>query len=202
MIKLIQNWNATMEWLAVHEPRILEIVPQELPCNRKEGILLSRYLILKLFGNFIQVDYNDYKKPFLVGRSENISISHTKGAAALWVSPTLNGAVDIQIMKLKINQLYPYFLNQWQQEEIIKIKDLYFRTLLLTRLWTIKEVCIKYSEEKYLGFKNNIIIPTIASLTAKNILKMDAVIRGKCATKILSMSSFCDDKYVITFTIK
>jgi len=49
MIKLIQNWNATMEWLAVHEPRILEIVPQELPCNRKEGILLSRYLILKLF---------------------------------------------------------------------------------------------------------------------------------------------------------
>lgn len=116
--------------------------------TRKKEWLASRLLLQKILGFYPVIEYSDNGKPFLKQDRPFISISHTRGYAAVSVSdkPT---AIDIEICSDRVVKVANRFVHV-DEEEYIQDDHL---TEYLTVLWSAKEALYKYYDEYGVIFK-------------------------------------------------
>lgn len=120
-----------------------------LPSPRQREWLASRYLLKVLIGvgEQLEIDNHPTGKPYLIGRAEEISLSHSVDRVAVVVG-TGDVGVDIQICKDKIVALEHKFARPEESGCI----DRHQTVRHLHLLWGAKETLYKIYAQKQLHF--------------------------------------------------
>ena len=113
--------------------------------NRKREWLTIRVLIKELLGEEKEIIYNSIGKPYLSDNSFHISISHTKGYAALILNRENEAAIDIEKISSKVENVWKRFVNEEEEKSLSPSNE----RIHLLLYWSAKE-----SLFKRLGFEN------------------------------------------------
>ncbi len=108
---------------------------------RKLEFLAVRALLYQVMGHDVEVSHLLSGKPTIA--EGNISISHTKGYAAVIVSPSENVAIDIEWVSDRVNKVASRFI---REDEMVD--DLERRLVI----WSAKETAFKFYSEDNLLF--------------------------------------------------
>lgn len=128
---------------------------ESLPPVKKHEWLASRYLLDCLVDHHTRIETGTRRtgKPYLVGRQEEISFSHSDACVAVMVGETDLG-IDIQRCKEKIARVEHKFANAAESARIDRSDAL----LHLHVLWGAKEALYKVHAKKQLSFLSNIFV--------------------------------------------
>ena len=155
--------------------------------GRKSEWLAVRVLLKALTGSELAISYRDNGAPFLPDSSLHISISHTKGFAAVLISPKKPAGIDIEYRSERIHRIKSRFLC----EDEFKLLGLNPATDDLIVCWCAKETAFKMIEQKTADMQNDIQI-----IEFKNSFKNNEIIIVK--EKITPQSSVFQIEYTIT----
>lgn len=122
--------------------------------SRRKEWLASRVLTYQLTGLYPAIGYNESGQPFLIHSCDNLTISHTKGYAAIGLSKKTIPGVDIEYPSDRIKKVSERFLNALEKQ-FIQEK---WRDIQLGLIWCAKEAVYKASGLPGLAFKEQIII--------------------------------------------
>ncbi len=123
--------------------------------DRKIEWLASRILLYQMTQNkSIDIDYDHNGKPHLANSEEKISISHSKGMCAMYLSNQSNG-IDLQILNIDIAQIQHKYLNPEEINLVNNELDNYHY------FWSAKEAVFKAYGRKKIFLKQNIFIKEI-----------------------------------------
>jgi 4'-phosphopantetheinyl transferase len=108
----------------------------------------THFLLKKMLGSEgVELIYNEFKRPFLKGRSEHISISHSHRWLAISIHSAEETGVDVEMIREKVINIKHKFCCteelEFAQNDIDK----------LTLLWACKEAIYKVYGKKELEFK-------------------------------------------------
>jgi len=129
-------------------------VTEKMTEKRKREWLAIRVLLKELTGEEKEILYNSLGKPYLSDHSFHISISHTKGYAALIVNKENEVAIDIENIasKSKVENIRKKFLNE-EEEKSFSQSDDQIRLLLY---WSAKESLFKWLSVENVDFKTHL----------------------------------------------
>lgn len=124
--------------------------------RRKREWLATRVLLQQLNVTAL-IEYDRYGKPYLVGKQQQLSISHSPDFVAIILHPTKTVAIDIEKISDKVGRIKNKFLSV-NELAIIPTYDMATYTLY----WSAKETLFKaYSKgeldfRKHLQIENNL----------------------------------------------
>lgn len=147
--QLLSILNDTSELLEFREKTRSE--------NRLREKAAVRVLLKELLEEEPSIGYKDSGKPFLKNTSLQISISHTKGYAAVIVSPIAVG-IDIEHISDRVKRVESMFINSY--EYVDSAKEI--QHLLLH--WSAKETVYKALNKVGIDFKTDFTIQKFAPL--------------------------------------
>lgn len=185
------------EWCRHHRDELLTLQPGTRAPRRQYAWLLSRILLWDILGT-ANITYQDDKKPYIVGRKEKISLSHSGNAAALWIGHDLPGGIDIQKSDKRLLRAGPYFLSQEQNQMVQLLASERDRLQLLLKSWTIKEAVLKASSQKSLNYIRNILFSSAEWKNASELTVLEVSSAGLYCRRLLH---FCNDEYHLSFTV-
>jgi 4'-phosphopantetheinyl transferase len=108
----------------------------------------THFLLKKMLGSEeVELVYNEFKRPYLKGRSEHISISHSHQWLAISLHKTEETGVDVEMIREKVINIKHKFCCD---EELAFAKNDIDK---LTLLWACKEAIYKVHGKKELEFK-------------------------------------------------
>ena len=117
--------------------------------NRKREWLTIRVLIKELLGEEKEILYNSIGKPYLSDNSFYISISHTKGYAALILNKENEVAVDIEKITAKVENVRKRFVNDEEEKALSQTNE----QIHLLLYWSAKESLFKRLGVENVDFK-------------------------------------------------
>jgi len=123
--------------------------------ERSKHWLYSRVLLREMLctTKFIELQADEFGKPYLVNFPQKLSISHSGDMVAVMLSD-YNCGMDIQLMKPNIERVAHKFINEeeWKYvQEETRLFDMYL-------IWCGKEALYKYYGRKNLAFKENLFL--------------------------------------------
>jgi phosphopantetheinyl transferase len=129
--------------------------------NREKEKAGTVYLLNEMLkGESIELAYTPENKPFLKGRPEHISISHSHDMLAIIINKKENTGIDIELLRDKVLSIRHKFLNagesQFAGSDIGR----------LITIWAAKEAMYKAHGMKGLDFKTNL---SVAPFTANEL---------------------------------
>ncbi len=172
------------DFLTPQCPMQLRAQMKNLSNSRKHELEAVYGLVNCISGEIdIVIGHNDDGKPLLDDWC--ISISHTRGYAAVIMSHCKEVAVDIEYISERVDRIAGKFI---REDEILC--DTTARLLA----WCVKETTYKYFSEQHLGLLEMRILPF--ELESKGCLSCENL-RTK---EILSVSYCVTDEYILTYT--
>jgi len=120
--------------------------------NRKREWLTIRVLLKELSGEEKEILYTSFGKPYLSDNSFHISISHTKGYAALIINNENETAIDIEKISSRVENIRSRFVNE-EEEKALSTADRITRLLLY---WSAKESLFKLLSVENVDFKRHL----------------------------------------------
>ena len=126
--------------------------------NRKREWLAVRLLIKHLTGVEVEVCYKENGAPFIEGKLFNISISHTRGFAAVILSMRLFPGIDIEYQTDRAWKLRMKYLNDKELALVntpscqTKLRCSTRQATLATLCWCAKETAYKALQESHIDF--------------------------------------------------
>jgi len=120
--------------------------------NRKREWLSIRVLIKELLGEEKEILYNSLGKPYLSDNSYYISISHTKGYAALILNKENEVAIDIERITPRIENIRERFVNEEEEKALSQTNEL----IHLLLYWSAKESLFKRLGVENVDFKTQL----------------------------------------------
>ena len=149
--KIEENWEELL--------RRLERVDTYLPFlnrykseTRKSEWLAVRVLLKELTGNEMIISYRENGAPYLPDAPLHISISHTKGFAAVLLSTDKPVGIDIEYRSERIHRIKSRFLN----DDEFELLGAHPATNALLVCWSAKETVFKMLEQKAVDMQNDI----------------------------------------------
>lgn len=113
----------------------------------------SLFLLGELLNTtMLEINYTPANKPFLKGRTEHISISHSHDKLAIIIDENHSTGIDIELMRDKVLKIQHKFLNQ---QELQFAKDHVER---LITIWAAKEALYKVYGLKEVDFIKNLFV--------------------------------------------
>ncbi|NOU61481.1 4'-phosphopantetheinyl transferase superfamily protein [Marinifilum caeruleilacunae] len=112
--------------------------------SRKKEYLATRLLVQKYIGSNLIIENNEHGRPFLLNSDLNISISHTKNFAAIFVCKDAKPALDMEYLSDRVHRIARRFLSETEVKNISKDH----KTLHLYQHWCAKECLIKFYGKK------------------------------------------------------
>jgi 4'-phosphopantetheinyl transferase len=100
--------------------------------------------------NDISTDYTPFGKPFVKGRPEHISVSHSHDMLAVTVNKNEPTGVDIELLRDKVLTVRHKFLNE------LETRTAGNDVLKLMTIWAAKEALYKVYGLKKVDFKSNL----------------------------------------------
>lgn len=123
---------------------------------KNEGRRLQWLAVRALLSSFLSprptIAYQENGKPYLPGRKEDISISHSGTLAAIALSPSGTPGIDVEEIHPKIHKIAERFINS-EENKYLQQNTL---TEQLCIIWAAKEVLYKIHPEGLLSFKENL----------------------------------------------
>lgn len=118
--------------------------------QEKAGSLFLLKELLKT--NKIELGYTPANKPFLTGRTEHISISHSHDKLAVIINESENTGIDIELVRDKVLKIQHKFLNDieagYAKDNVEK----------LITIWATKEALYKIYGLKELDFRTHLFV--------------------------------------------
>jgi len=131
--------------------------------KRKREWLTIRVLLKELLGDEKQILYNSVGKPYLSDNSFHISISHTKGYAALMINKEREVAIDIEKISSRVENIRKRFMNEEEEKVISKSNEV----IHLLLHWSAKESLFKRLGIKNIDFKTDLRIKQFEPVIGK-----------------------------------
>jgi phosphopantetheinyl transferase len=110
--------------------------------TRKMEYVSVRLLLKHLLGKEVRILYNSDGSPYLINSDYHISISHTKGYAAVILSEESNPGIDIEYRSERVFALKERFLSK-DELDLINAEKLISPVDFATLLWCAKETAFK-----------------------------------------------------------
>lgn len=123
------------------------------PLRRIEW-LASRALLYQMAGFVPLVEYTKTGQPFVRQSEQNISISHTRGFAAVTISPTATAGIDIEYPSERISRLASRFIHPNEEMFITESNSAIYHALI----WCAKETLFKMASMPGIVFKEDIVV--------------------------------------------
>lgn len=112
----------------------------------------TRFLLQNMLNSeTVELEYDPHNRPYLKGRSEHISISHSHRWLAISIHKTNETGVDVELIREKVSHIKHKFLCD---EEMAFAHDDIEKMILL---WTCKEAIYKVYGKRELDFKKIVI---------------------------------------------
>ena len=129
--------------------------------NRVREQIAVRFLLKELLdGQETPIAHYADGAPYLPNRPEHISISHTKGYAAVLLSETTHPGIDIEYASDRIHRIAPRFLSEKELTQIGTPPS----TAQLQLYWTAKETLFKMIREEGIDFRAQFYIHPVANM--------------------------------------
>jgi phosphopantetheinyl transferase len=161
---------------------------------RKLEWLASRVLIYQLTGLYPATRYNNNGQPFLNNGRENLSISHTKGYAAISLSIQYVPGIDLEYPSPRIEKVSERFLNTKEKMFITKQE----KENQLAIIWCTKEAIYKRAGIPDLSFKDQIIVDPFLPNSSKG--KFSATLITNGIEKKIEMEYIIDKSFYLAYT--
>lgn len=113
----------------------------------------ARFLLSKLLGEQFELAYHDTGKPYLKGRKEEISISHSHDRLAIIVDAEKPTGVDIELIRDKVLNITHKFLSH---NELLDIANQPIEKVLV--YWAAKETLYKIYSKKNVDFREHLYV--------------------------------------------
>ena len=149
--KIEENWEELLHQ-SERQEAYLPLIHQRKSDGRKAEWLAVRLLLKELTGAEWIVAYKDNGAPYIPDSSLHISISHTKGFAAVIVSPDKPVGIDIEYISERIHRIKSRFLNK--DEFNLLGKNPTTNELLVC--WSAKETAFKMMNLKTADLQSDI----------------------------------------------
>jgi phosphopantetheinyl transferase len=161
--KIEESWQELL--CQFEQPQTyLPFLDQRKSESRKAEWLAVRLLLKELTGTETAVSYRDNGAPYLPDSSFYISISHTKGYAAVLLSHDKPVGIDIEYYSERVHRINSRFLN----ENEIKLLGENPTTNELLVCWSAKETVFKLTEQKTADLQKDIQIIDFKPSESKN----------------------------------
>ncbi len=161
--------------------------------DRRMEWLASRVLLYRLTGMYPATRYNDNGQPFVSSCHENISISHTRGYAAIALSKKTMPGIDIEYPSERIEKVAPRFLNDSEKA----FTGGSVKNQQLGLIWCAKEALYKKAGHPGLIFKDQIVLAPFKP--AKSGILMATVKINDISTTI-NLGYQIDKNYFLVWT--
>lgn len=133
--------------------------------RRKREIAASHLIVNQLFGNCSFIEHDENGAPFINGRKEFISITHSATEIAIAINPNKRIGIDIENWRDQLIKVKERFLSP---KEIA----IYSTSQLMLQAWTTKEALYKIAQSPGISLANDIILPLDPSC---NIAKVNTL---------------------------
>ena len=110
--------------------------------SRRAEWLAVRLLVKELFGSECEVDYHPTGRPYLKGSTAHISISHTKGFAAVAYHHAAPIGMDIEYLSSRVERIASRFTTQ-AEASYIDVLEEPVRQMYHLINWSAKETLYK-----------------------------------------------------------
>jgi len=162
--------------------------------NRKREWLAIRVLIKELLGEEKEICYSSLGKPYLSDNSFHISISHTKGYAALILNKENEVAIDIERITAKVENIRKRFVNEEEESALSKSNE----KVHLLLYWSAKESLFKWLSVENVDFKTHLHIQPFEPLLGE-WSDFDAYETRTKNQNCFKIKYFVHNDYVLTY---
>ncbi|MDR1379949.1 MAG: 4'-phosphopantetheinyl transferase superfamily protein [Tannerella sp.] len=156
--KITESWEELLESLVnkdVYYSGMMEISSG----NRRREWLAVRLLLQHLSGHEARIGYRGNGSPFLPGSACNISISHTKGFAAILLSENKNPGIDMEYRSERAWKLRGKYMNENEWNRMMSLPDNgNVATAIATVCWCAKETAFKILGETGVDFSEHLCV--------------------------------------------
>jgi len=184
--KIEEDTETLLSWLS--EKGYTNKISSE---KRLRELTAVRVLLKELTGTEQKIYYNENGKPYLTDHSYQISISHTKGYAAVILTQSGKTGIDIEYVSDKVMRVKSKFITE---SEYINEKN--ERNHLLLH-WCAKETMYKAMDYVGIDFKKNLFVegfnPDKEGIFEGYVKYLNEVIK-------FDIHYLVDPEYVITYT--
>ncbi|HRX11655.1 MAG TPA: 4'-phosphopantetheinyl transferase superfamily protein [Draconibacterium sp.] len=141
--------------------------------KRQSEYLATRLLLQNLLGEKAEIIYHESGRPQIKNSVKNISITHSKNLAAIFISDFLGG-IDVEVADRNIDKVAGRFLNPKELSWIEQSKN---PKLLKMLFWCAKEAIYKCACQPGLQFDTQIFIPPF-DFTNSNFFKGKVILEN------------------------
>ncbi len=164
--------------------------------SRRAEWLAVRKLVWELSNLAPIITYHPSGKPFLPHSNIHISISHTKGFAAVAMHPSQVAAIDIEHISDRVLKISDRFLHPSEAEYIPETEKSIYQTII----WSAKETLFKWWGKDAIIFKEQLrILPFIAKM-GKFEINANLLIDNNIETA-LTLSVRCNPNYLVVYVV-
>ena len=163
--------------------------------KRKLEWLSVRNLVVDMVAPGTKIVYNRDRKPFLMGNSFNISISHSNNLTSILLSKNKRVGIDLEFMSHKISRLEFKFINQQEYitgDENLKKYHLYIH-------WCAKEAMYKICDKQEINFRENL---TVSPFEPDNEGVTNGELKNRIRHEKFKLHYFKIDNYVVVWCNK
>jgi len=173
--------------------RYLPVI-EKMTENRKREWLTIRVLLKELLGEEKEILYNSFGKPYLSDNSFHISISHTKGYAALIFNKEKEVAIDIEKMTAKVENVRKRFVNEEEEKSLSQSNE----RIHLILYWSAKESIYKRLGVDNVDFKLHLQIQPFEPILGE-WSEFDAYETRTKDQNCFKIKYFVHEDYVLTY---
>ena len=189
--KITESWHEMLDCFknkALFADEVLKIQSDSRKCEW----LAVRLLVKQLTGTETLVFYKENGAPFLADNRYHISISHTRGYAAIILSRTPQPGIDIEYRSERAWKLRTKYLNT-QESKLCDPTDCY---TVATLCWCAKETAYKALQETAIDFIKHLHIEPF-TLSSNGIIFLKELKTDKRETFRIHYRQ--TDDYIITW---
>jgi 4'-phosphopantetheinyl transferase len=153
----------------------------------------KQYLIAKLLGNDVKTAYDDKGKPYLIGDTRHISVSHSHDKLAIIVNNKETTGIDIELIRDKVLKIKHKYLSE---TELIDAGDDVEKLLIY---WAAKETLYKIYGLREVDFNVNLFVN---SFTKYNLGTIMGHIRLADFKEVFELNYQIIENYVLVYALK
>lgn len=164
---------------------------------RRAEWLAVRVLLKELFGEDKVIAYHSSGKPYLTDHSMSISVSHTKGYAALAYHERCSVGIDVEAISPRVRRIVHRFTHR-DEAAYMKVDDSHERMMMQLINWSAKETLYKLVADPLAADFKSVFCIAPYQLTPQGGLNVDVALAGH-GTVAVGYELFAD--FVCTWAV-
>ncbi len=163
--------------------------------SRKVEWLSVRALVKTMLGKDTRILYNSENKPFVMGNTHSISITHSNNLTAVIICKDKRVGIDLEFMSGKISKVADKFMNE--KENVTSDPEMKKYHLYLH--WCAKEALYKICDKQDINFRDGL---TIAPFDPEEHGFMNGHVVNGSGEEDFELEYLHHDNYALVWCVK